>query len=141
VPIFSRLVLVIIVVFAVCWAPIQVKQRPGADFSYIFSAENRFPRKIPRNFLEERFFKTFSAENSIFSQHFWGKIFRGIFPEIFPRKKCTKNRPQKEKVLLKFQIESSFKKSCSGAHFPQRQFEEVILVFSKILPTAFFLII
>jgi hypothetical protein len=32
--------------------------------------------------------------------------------------------------------------TCSGAHFPQRQFEEeVIPVFSKILPTAFFLII
>jgi hypothetical protein len=43
--------------------------------------------------LEKRFFKTFSMENSIFPQHFWGKIFRGIFPEIFPRKKCTKNWP------------------------------------------------
>jgi hypothetical protein len=41
---------------------------------------------FPRNFLDKRFFITFSAENSIFPQHFWGKIFLGIFPEIFPRK-------------------------------------------------------
>jgi hypothetical protein len=27
--------------------------------------------------LEKRFFKTFSAENSIVSKHFWGKIFPG----------------------------------------------------------------
>jgi hypothetical protein len=33
--------------------------------------------------VEKRFFKTFSAENSFFSQHFWGKIFREIFREIF----------------------------------------------------------
>jgi hypothetical protein len=45
--------------------------------------------------LEKRFFKTFSAENSIFSQHFWGKIFREIFRGIFPGKKRTKNRPLK----------------------------------------------
>jgi hypothetical protein len=48
--------------------------------------------------LKKRFFKTFSAENAIFSQHFGGKIFCGIFPKIFPEifaeKKCTKNRPQ-----------------------------------------------
>jgi hypothetical protein len=49
---------------------------------------------FPLNILEKRFFKTFSAENSIFSQHFWGKIFRGIFRGTFPGKKCTKNRPQ-----------------------------------------------
>jgi hypothetical protein len=40
------------------------------------------------------FSKLFSSENSIFSQHFWGKIFRGIFPEIFPGKKCSKNQSQ-----------------------------------------------
>jgi hypothetical protein len=43
--------------------------------------------------LEKRFFKAFSAENSI-SQHFWGgKIFRGIFPEIFPGKMYKKSAP------------------------------------------------
>jgi hypothetical protein len=52
----------------------------GPIFLYIFSAENHFPRKNPRNFLEKRFFITFSSEYSIFSQRFWGKIFREIFP-------------------------------------------------------------
>jgi hypothetical protein len=52
--------------------------------------------------LKKRFFETFSAENYIFSQHFWGKIFRGIFPEIFPGKKCTKNRPLIEKFFGSF---------------------------------------
>jgi hypothetical protein len=65
----------------------HVRVNQGPIFRTFFSTENHFPRKIPRNFLEKRFFKTFSAENSIFSQHFWGKIFRGIFPEILPGKK------------------------------------------------------
>jgi hypothetical protein len=65
----------------------------GPIFRTFFSVENHFPQKIPRNFLEKQFFKTFSTENSIFSQHFWGKIFRKIFRGIFPGKKCTKNRP------------------------------------------------
>jgi hypothetical protein len=53
-----------------------------------------FPRKIPRNFLEKRFFKTFSAENLIFSQHFWGKIFRENFRGIFPGKNVQKIGPR-----------------------------------------------
>jgi hypothetical protein len=57
--------------------------------------------------LEKRFFKTFSAENSIFSQHFWGKIFRGIFPEIFPGKKCTKNWPQESIFRAHFFAENN----------------------------------
>jgi hypothetical protein len=65
----------------------------GADFWYIFFAENPFPRKIPRNFLEKRVFVTFSAENSIFSQHFLGKIFREIFRGIFPGKNVRKIGP------------------------------------------------
>jgi hypothetical protein len=69
---------------------IEIYEPWGRFFVHSFSAENHFPRKIPRNFLEKRFFKTFSAENSIFSQHFWGKIFRGIFPEIFPGKNVRK---------------------------------------------------
>jgi hypothetical protein len=44
--------------------------------------------------LEKRFFKTFSAENSIFSQHFWGIFFHGIFPEIFPGKNVRKIGPK-----------------------------------------------
>jgi hypothetical protein len=64
----------------------------GPIFRTFFSAESDFPRKIQRNFLKKLFFETFSAENYIFSQHFLGKIFRGIFPEIFPGKTCTKNR-------------------------------------------------
>jgi hypothetical protein len=47
--------------------------------------------------LEKQFFKTFSAENSIFFQHFWGKIFReifrGIFRGIFPGKNVRKIGP------------------------------------------------
>jgi hypothetical protein len=39
--------------------------------------------------LEKRFFKTFSAENSIFLSRFLWENFQ----RNFPRKKCTKNRP------------------------------------------------
>jgi hypothetical protein len=55
----------------------------GADFSHIFSTENHFPPKIPWNFLEKLFLRKIP-----FFPTFWGvgKIFRGIFPEIFPRK-------------------------------------------------------
>jgi hypothetical protein len=41
-------------------------------------------------------FQNFSAENSIFSQHFWGKIFRGKFRGIFPGinvQKIAQNTP------------------------------------------------
>jgi hypothetical protein len=44
--------------------------------------------------LEKLFFKTFPTENSIFSQHFLGKIFRGIFPKIFPGKNVQKIGPR-----------------------------------------------
>jgi hypothetical protein len=43
---------------------------------------------FPRNFLEKLFFKTFSAENSIFSQHFEGK-----FSAKFPGKMYKKSAP------------------------------------------------
>jgi hypothetical protein len=63
----------------------EIESHQGPIFRTIFSAENHFPWKIPRNFLEKRFFKKFSrGKFNFFSQHFWGKIFRGIFPEIFP---------------------------------------------------------
>jgi hypothetical protein len=61
-----------------------LKELPsGAYFSYIFF----------RGIYWKNNFQNFSRGNSIFSQHFLGKIFRGIFPKNFPRKKCTKNRP------------------------------------------------
>jgi hypothetical protein len=62
--------------------------------------------------LKKRFFETFSAENYIFSQHFLGKIFRGFFPEIFPEKKCTKNRPQ-EPILRSLNLQQQ-PWCCSG---------------------------
>jgi hypothetical protein len=65
----------------------------GPIFRTFFSAENHFPWKILWNFLEKQFFKTFSAENSIFSQHFLGKIFRGFFPKIFTGKMYEKSAP------------------------------------------------
>jgi hypothetical protein len=45
------------------------------NFGTFFSAESYFPQKIPWNLLEKRFFKTFSAENSNFFQHFLGESF------------------------------------------------------------------
>jgi hypothetical protein len=40
-----------------------------------------FPKKITSwNFLEKLFFETFFCHKFHFSQHFWGKIFCGIFP-------------------------------------------------------------
>jgi hypothetical protein len=41
---------------------------------------------------KNKFSKLFPRKIQFFSQHFWGKIIRGIFPKIFPGKKCTKNR-------------------------------------------------
>jgi hypothetical protein len=76
----------------------------GADFSYILfrrkslSAENHFPQKITfrRKFREiswkNDFSKLFPRKIPVFPNILGGKIFRGIFPEIFPGKKCTKNR-------------------------------------------------
>jgi hypothetical protein len=40
------------------------------------------------------FSKLFPRKIQFFLNIFWGKIFRGIFPKIFPGKKCTKNWPQ-----------------------------------------------
>jgi hypothetical protein len=66
----------------------------GPIFRTFFSAENYFPRKIPGNFLEKRFFKTFSAENSIFSQHFLGGTFSAEFSLKFsPEKNVRKIGP------------------------------------------------
>jgi hypothetical protein len=72
----------------------SAKNRPiwGRFFVHFFrgkslSAENS------AEFLKKQFFKTFSAENSIFSQHFWGKIFREIFRGIFPGKNVRKIGP------------------------------------------------
>jgi hypothetical protein len=52
-------------------------------------------KSLYAEFLGKTVFQNFSAENSFFSQHFWGKFFREIFRGIFPVKKCTKNRPLK----------------------------------------------
>jgi hypothetical protein len=41
----------------------------------------------------------FSAENSIFSQHFWGENFPRNFPRDFPRKKMyEKSAPRQKKI-------------------------------------------
>jgi hypothetical protein len=66
---------------------------PGEDFSYIFSAENHFPRKIPRKIFPQKCWKKieFSAEKFL-TNHF-SKKFRGIFRG----KKSTKNRPLAKK--------------------------------------------
>jgi hypothetical protein len=103
----------------------------GPIFRTFFSAESDFLRKIPRNFLEKQFFKTFSAENSMFSQHLWGKIFRGIFPKIFRRKKCTKNRPQIRRIYAQRAI-ASF-----GQFFFKNS--EVALIFGILCPTLKFM--
>jgi hypothetical protein len=65
----------------------------GPIFRTFFSAENHFPRKIPQNILEIQFFKTFSAENSIFSQHFWGKFSAEFSPKFSPEKNVRKIDP------------------------------------------------
>jgi hypothetical protein len=43
--------------------------------------------------LEKRFFKTFSAENSIFSQHFGGKISAEFSPKFSLEKMYEKSAP------------------------------------------------
>jgi hypothetical protein len=65
----------------------------GPIFRTFFSAENHFPRKIPRNFLEKRFFKAFFRGKFNFFPTFLGENFPRNFPRNFPWKKCTKNRP------------------------------------------------
>jgi hypothetical protein len=67
---------------------------PGPIF-----VESYFPRKVLWNLLEKRFFETFSAENSNFSQHFWGEKFPRNFPWNFPRKKCM----YKNQLLVVYQ--------------------------------------
>jgi hypothetical protein len=68
---------------------------PGDDFSYIFFRGKSLSAENSAEFLEKKtIFRNFFRGKLHFSQHFWGKIFRGIFPEIFPGKKCAKNRPQ-----------------------------------------------
>jgi hypothetical protein len=87
---------------AVIFKPLpKVSNRPLGEnspnleliFCTFFPAENHFPRKIPWHFSEKQFFKTFSAENSLFPNIFWGKIFLGIFPKIFPGKSVRKIGP------------------------------------------------
>jgi hypothetical protein len=58
---------------------------PGADFSYIFSAE----------ILGNTIFQNFFRGKFHFFQHFLGGNFPRNFPQNFPRKKCMKNRPLK----------------------------------------------
>jgi S-adenosylmethionine:diacylglycerol 3-amino-3-carboxypropyl transferase len=63
----------------------------GPIFRRFFSAENS------AEFLRKMIFQTFSAENSFFSQHFWGKFsaeFSGEFPaEFSPEKMYEKSAP------------------------------------------------
>jgi hypothetical protein len=71
------------------------------SFGYVLGPIFRtfFPRKITFRgkfrgiSWKNDFSKFFSAENSIFSQHFWGKIFRGKFRGIFPGKNVRKIGP------------------------------------------------
>jgi hypothetical protein len=101
----------------------------GPIFRTFFSAENHFPRKIPRNFLEKRFLKTFSAENSIFFPTFLGENFpRNFpqnFPQIFPRKKMyEKSAPGQTKVAKRSKQTLNFPaKYCIGEKsFGERAF-------------------
>jgi hypothetical protein len=78
------------------WATFRAiisKTHLGPIFRSFFSAKSDFPRKIPWNFLEKRFFKTFSAENSIFPT-FWGEKFSAEFsPKFSPEKTYEKSAP------------------------------------------------
>jgi hypothetical protein len=67
---------------------------PGADFSYIFSAENHFPRKIPRNFLEKRLIKSFSPTFS------GGKFSAEFSPKFSSGKNVLKIGPS-WKIVIK----------------------------------------
>jgi hypothetical protein len=56
--------------------------------------ESDFLRNFSRNFLGKQFFKTFSAENSNFPQHFLGEKFPQNFPQNFsPEKMYKKSAP------------------------------------------------
>jgi hypothetical protein len=54
-----------------------------------------FPRKIPRNFLEKQFFKTFCAENSIFPNIFGGKFSAEFSPKFSLEKMYEKSTPDR----------------------------------------------
>jgi hypothetical protein len=57
------------------------------------------PQNFARTFLGKLFFKTFSAENSIFGQHFLWKKFSRKFLPYYPRKKwCEKSAPDIEPI-------------------------------------------
>jgi hypothetical protein len=63
----------------------------GADFSNIVSAENHFPRKIPRNFLEKTIFQNFFRGKF----HFFPNILGGKFSAEFSPKFSPKFSPVK----------------------------------------------
>jgi hypothetical protein len=65
-------------------------ETPGANFSYIFFRGKSLSAENPAEFPRKMIFQNFFRGKFHFSQHFFG----GIFPRNFPRKKCTKNRPQ-----------------------------------------------
>jgi hypothetical protein len=64
-------------------------QQTMADFSYIFF----HGKSLSAEFLGKTIFQNFFRGKFHFFPTFWVKIFRGIFPEIFRRKKCTKIGP------------------------------------------------
>jgi hypothetical protein len=52
----------------------------GANFSYIFSAENHFPQKIPWNLLKKMIFQNFfRGKLQFFPTFFWGGEFSAEF--------------------------------------------------------------
>jgi hypothetical protein len=77
--------------------PIRRSSQASVDLRKSYTL-NHFLRKIPRNFLEKRFFKTFLRKIPFFSLQFLGENFPLNFPQNFPRKKCTKNWPLEIKV-------------------------------------------
>jgi hypothetical protein len=72
----------------------------GPNFRTLFSAESDFPRKIPRNLLKKRFFKTFfRGKLQFFPTFFRGKfsadfslekMYEKSAPDEFAEKNCPK---------------------------------------------------
>jgi hypothetical protein len=74
---------------------LDTKVLQGPIFRTFFSAENHFPRKIPRNFLEKRFFKTCFRGKFHFFPTFWGGKFSAEFSLKFsPEKNVRKIDPR-----------------------------------------------
>jgi hypothetical protein len=62
-------------------------QTVGPIFRTFFSRGKSLSAENSAEFLGKSIFQNFFCGKFHFSQHFWGKIFRGIFPKNFPQKK------------------------------------------------------